>query len=119
MAKNKSIISTRFPYIPVKITVIENNYDLEALIDTGFNGHAILPPKIFTNGKLPPKFVTCKLADNSIIETPIYRGTIKLGGKKLNDILVLIMGDEPIIGRSVIKSFKITLDHGRKIIVEA
>ena len=74
--------------------------------------------KIFTNGQLPPKFVTCKLADNSIIETPLYRGTIKLGGKKLSDILVLIMGDEPIIGRSIIKHFKITLDHGRRIILD-
>ena len=118
MAKNKSISSIHFPYIPVKITVVENNYNLEALVDTGFNGQVILPPNMFTNGQLPPKFVTCKLADNSIVEMPIHRGTLKLGDKKLNEIMILIIGDEPIIGREVIKHFKVTLDHGRKIILE-
>jgi len=118
MAKNKNISSTRFPYLPVKITVTENNYNLEALIDTGFNGQVILPPNIFTNGQLPPKFVTCKLADNSIVEMPIHRGTLKLGDKKLNEIIILIIGDEPIIGREVIKHFKIILEYGRKIVLE-
>ncbi|MBI3103458.1 hypothetical protein HYZ05_00800 [Candidatus Daviesbacteria bacterium] len=118
MAKNKSINSVHFPYIPVKITVSENSYGLEALIDTGFNGQVILPPSLMTNGQLPKRFVTCKLADNSMVEMSANRGSIKLGGKKFKDVLVIIMGDEPVIGREVIKHFKIILDHGRKIILE-
>lgn len=118
MEKSKKVIFLNFPYLPIKIVVNENTYKVEALLDTGFDGNIILPPNLFFNGKLPKRFVDCKLADNSIIEVPIYVGFVELGDKKLNNITVLIMGDEPIIGREVIKHFKITLDHGRKILLE-
>ena len=118
MAIGRKIISTRFPYIPVQVFVSENIYKLEALIDTGFDGQVILPPSLVANGQLPKRFVICKLADNSIVEMLAHRGSIKLGGKKLKDVLVIIMGDEPIIGREVIKHFKITLEYGRKIILD-
>lgn len=29
------------------------------------------------------------------------------------------MGDEPLVGRGVTDKFKITFDHGKKVIVEA
>ena len=118
MALGRRITSAHFPYILVKITVGVNSYDVESLIDTGFDGQIILPPKIFINGQLPTKFVTCKLADNSIVEIPIHIGSIELGNRKFNDIAVLIMGDEPMVGREVLKHFKVTLDHGRKVIIE-
>ena len=119
MAQIKKVISSNFPYLPVQIIVNENVYKIEALIDTGFDGAIVLPPKLFSNGKSPKRYVDCKLADNSVIEVPIYIGSIKLSDKKINSITVLIMGDEPIIGRSIIKHFKVILDHGRKIVVES
>lgn len=117
MVKDKKVISLNFPYLPVLINVNLNKYKVGALLDTGFDGAVILPPSLFSNGKSHKRFVNCKLADNSIIEVPVYIGSIKLGNRKLSNT-VLIMGDEPIIGREVIKHFKLILDHGRKIIVE-
>ncbi|TSC88327.1 MAG: hypothetical protein G01um10147_232 [Microgenomates group bacterium Gr01-1014_7] len=118
MASLKKVTSSKFPYLPIQITVRENSYQVEALLDTGFDGSIVLPQKLFSNGESPTKYVDCKLADNSVIEVPIYIGFVKLANRKLNDIAILIMGDEPIIGRGVMNNFKITLDHGKKIILE-
>lgn len=118
MAKNKIVTSYSFPYLLVYVSTTKKDFELEALLDTGYDGGVIIPPKLITNGEVSGWLVDCKLADNSIVEVPAYLGLVRLGNKKLNDITVLIMGDEPIIGREVIKHFKITLDHGRKIILE-
>lgn len=118
MASTKKITSSKFPYLPIQITVREESYKVQALLDTGFDGSIVLTPKLFSNGQSPTKYVECKLADSSVIEVPIFIGFIRLGGRKLNDVAILIMGDEPIIGRGVLNNFKITLDHGKKVILE-
>lgn len=117
MAKNKTLTSSRFPYLPVKVS-IKKDFELEALVDTGYDGGVILPPKLISNGEVSGWLVECKLADDSMVKVPAYIGLVRLGSKKLNDITVLVMGDEPIIGREIIKHFKVIFDHGRKIIVE-
>jgi len=117
MAKSKTVTYSHFPYLPISISTVKGNFELEALLDTGYDGGVVLPPTLITNGEVSGWLVNCKLADNSIIEVPAYLGSVILGNKKLNNITVLIMGDEPIIGRSIIKYFKIILDHGRKIVL--
>lgn len=116
MAQNK-IVSFRFPYLPIEATIKQHKQSLEALLDTGFDGYVVLPPGLVTNGEVPDLYESCKLADDSVIRVPIFIGAVKLGRRKLNKITFLIMGDEPIIGREVIKYFKIILDHGRKIML--
>lgn len=117
MAKNKIVISSHFPYLLVNVSTAKKDFELEALLDTGYDGGVIIPPKRITNGEVSGWLVDCKLANNSIVEVPAYLGSVRLDNKKLNNITILIMGDEPIIGREVIKHFKITLEYGRKIIL--
>lgn len=117
MAQNK-VVSSHFPYLPVEITIKQHKHSLEALLDTGFDGYVVLPPGLVTNGEAPDLYESCKLADDSVIRVPIFIGSVKLGDRKLNKITFLIMGDEPIIGREVIKHFKVTFDHGQKIMLE-
>lgn len=117
MAQNKKIVSSRFPYLPIQITT-NRTISIKALLDTGFDGEVILPAEIVTNGELPNWYVECKLADDSVVEVPAFFCSVKLGNKRLNDIVLLIMGDEPIIGRELIKHSKITLYYGKKIILE-
>lgn len=117
MVQNK-VVSSRFPYLPIEVTIKQHKQSLEALLDTGFDGYVVLPPGVMTNGEAPDLYESCKLADDSVIRVPIFIGAAKLGKRKLNKITFLVMGDEPIIGREVIKYFKIVLDHGQKIILE-
>lgn len=117
MAKNKTITSSRFPYLPIKVST-KKDFELEALLDTGYDGGVILPPKLISNGEVSGWLVDCKLANDLIIEAPAYIGSVRIGNKKLNNITVLIMGDEPIVGLEIMKYFKVIFDHGRKVIVE-
>lgn len=118
MAKSRKVESFHFPYLPIKVTFKHNEHTLETLLDTGFDGYLVLPPGLITDGEAADLYESCKLADNSVVRVPVFIGSVKLGSKKLNRITFLIMGDEPIIGREVIKHFKITLDYGRRIILE-
>ena len=118
MAKNKFVTSLRFPYLSIKVSTNRKYFEFEALLDTGYDGGVVVPPKLITNGEVSGWVVNCKLADNSIVQVPAYLGLVRLGNKKLNNITVLIMGDEPIIGREVIKYFRIILDYGQKVVVE-
>ena len=118
MARIKSIVSLKFPYLPIKVVIAKGTFKLNALLDTGYDGGVVLSPNLVTNGKPSEWIVDCQLADDSIIQAPAYLGSVTLGSKKLDNIAVLIMGDEPMIGQQVIKHFKVTLDHGQKVIVE-
>lgn len=118
MARTTVLKSSHFPYIPVRVSIKQRVLKLEALMDTGFDGEIILPPGLVTNGEFSYWYVDCKLADESIVKIPAFKCSLRLVNKELNNVNVLIMGDEPIIGREVIKHFKITLDHGKKIILE-
>lgn len=118
MAQTRKVESSHFPYLPIEVTFKQNKHTLETLLDTGFDGYLVLPPGLVTNGEVADLYESCKLADNSVIKVPVFIGSVKIARKKLNKVTFLIMGDEPIIGREVIKHFKIILDHGRKIILE-
>lgn len=118
MARTTILISSHFPYFPVKVVIKKHSVKVEALVDTGFDGEIILPPGLVTNGELPYWYVDCKLANESVVKIPAFKCSIKLTDQRINDVTALIMGDEPVVGREVIKYFKIILDHGRKIILE-
>jgi hypothetical protein len=51
--------------------------------------------------------------------TPYYVGTIHLGELGPFPAVVIVLGDEPLIGAGVARSVTIILDHGRRVIVES
>ena len=118
MAQSKKIVSSHFPYIPIEITFKHNKQTSEALLDTGFDGYVVLPAGLVTNGEAPDLYESCQLADDSVIRVPVFIGSVKIAGKRFNKVTFIIMGDESIIGREIMKHFKITLDHGLKVILE-
>ena len=117
----QSFISTRFPYLPVRIGIRRREETLEALIDTGFDGNLIIPPGLMTNGKPPDSYMRWTLADGSTVLAPSYLGTVEiaeLGDAGTFPAVISVLGDEPILGRSLTNRFSITLDHGRRVIVQ-
>jgi hypothetical protein len=47
-----------------------------------------------------------------------YVGSAQIGTHEVDPVMVLALGDVPIIGVNVIRHFMIMLDHGRQVIVE-
>ena len=112
------VISHRFPYVPIRLQVRGREALVEALLDTGFDGHVVVPASLMTNGAPADTHYTWTLADGSEVSSPTYRGTVQIGSFPPVRVLISVLGDEPIIGRALTNHFSIHLDHGRQVIVE-
>ena len=116
MAVTPRLVSEHFPYLPLRLDVGDQTYVLEALIDTGFDGDVAVPPDLLTGDA--DDFQRWTLADGSAVYTPMYFGTVHLAEVGSVDALITALGDEPIVGRGVTDHFRLTLDHGQRVIVD-
>ena len=58
------LISSRFPYLPVQVTVGAFILQMEALVDTGFDGDLILPQGSIPVNVAPAGSLPWTLADD-------------------------------------------------------
>ena len=115
---NQRVLSSRFPYLPLLLSVRDRSEQIEALLDTGFDGD-IAVPRGFISDREPPDFhIPCTLADGSEVLVPAYLGEIHLGALGRFPIAIAALGDEPLVGRGVTDRFTVILDHGQQLIVE-
>ncbi len=112
------VASDRFPYLPLTLTVGARTVTLEALIDTGFDGDLAVPMELIADGESPDEYRGWALADGSEIETPVYYGTAWLGRFPSVPADIVIIGDEPLVGRGITDRYLLHLDHGERVIVE-
>ena len=100
---------------PLQVTP-EQEYDVEAVIDTGFSGSLTLPPTIIRLLSLPFRSRgSAILADGSEAQFDIYAATIEWDGLPRN-ILVEAADTDSLIGMSLLYGFEITIcavDGGR------
>jgi predicted aspartyl protease len=112
------LVSERFPYISLRLTLGRYSRQIEALIDTGFDVDVIVPINFPNRGLQPFQFLDAYLADRSQISVPTFAGVARIGKVEIASVLVLTLGDVAIVGTNVISRFTVTLDHGRRVIVE-
>lgn len=112
------VISARFPYLPLELTVRGRTEQVEALLDTGFDGDIVLPAGFVPDERHPDTYLQWILADGSLVQAPAYLGTVMIGAFGPFDCLITVLGEEAIVGRFITDRFAITLDHGVRVIVE-
>ena len=103
MAQPTPLISSRYPYLPIEFTVQGARREVEALIDTGFDGGVVL--SLGTPGFSPPpggEWSPWQLADGSVIWAPVYQAILRIGS------FTTFTG-----------TLAITFDHGQRIVVQA
>jgi predicted aspartyl protease len=115
---NSRVVSSRFPYLPLRLTIEDYSSDLEALLDTGFDGDVVIPENYAISHLAPVDSISANLADGSAVDVPAYVGSARIGINVIEPILILVLGDVPLIGRNLIKHFAVILDHGRQVIIE-
>lgn len=109
--------SSRFPYLPVTVVIDGRETDLEALLDTGFDGGLAVPEDVMS-GQAPDSYLDLYLADGSLVHPPAWEGILRLDRFDPFPVTVVAIGAETIVGRHVASRFGIFLDHGNRIIVE-
>ena len=120
MAMSRSrLVSDRFPYLPVRLEVAESVQNVEALLDTGFDGDFSLPLETIASNTAPNGYQQWVLADGSTVLAPYYIGTLRMGETEVPGVLVTAVGNEPLLGRGAIMDLTVILDHGDRVIVEA
>lgn len=111
-------IASRFPYLSLELQVRHRKEKIEVLLDTGFDGDIAIPKGMLTNGDIPDGLLPWKLADGSKIIAPAYIGKVRVGKMPPLAVVVITLGDEALIGQGIIKHFSITLDHGKRVLIE-
>jgi len=115
---SQPVVSNRFPYLPILMALGQRGEDLEALLDTGFDGDLAVPPGLIPDGQRPTAYTRWILADGSSVLATTYRGTVRVGPLGPFPALITAIGDEPLVGRGVSDRLRITLDHGQQLIIE-
>ena len=115
---NPRLISARFPYIPMTVTINQVSTSSHVLLDTGFDGDVIVPRHLAATAGAPNSYEQLILADGSAVYRPLFLGTADLGPLGTFPVEVVALGAEYLMGRGLADRFRIVLDHGRQIIVE-
>lgn len=119
---NEHVTSTRFPYlslhveIPTETRVFE--FHIESLVDTGFDGGLTVPKNLIPNTIAPFGQSNWKLADETEIATSAYFGYVSINGLPSVATLIIALGNDCLLGRNITNNFRLTFDHGIKVIVQ-
>ena len=120
---SNKLISRKYPFLPLTIHVrvsTRKKIDIhtQALIDTGFSGDIVAPTTEELKQYPPDAYATWTMAEGSEVMAPIFLGRIRF--PQLDDdvaetvgITVTVLGDQALIGQSILRRFTLTLDHGK------
>jgi predicted aspartyl protease len=122
------LTSNKYPFLPLTIHVRVTNrkqFDLQtqALIDTGFSGDIVVPVTEELRQYTPGAYATWTMADGSEVLAPIFLGEIRFPQLdeevgEMVGVTVTLLGDQALIGQSILRRFTLTLDHGKQVILE-
>jgi predicted aspartyl protease len=125
---SKKLTSTKYPFLPLSVHVRVTNrkrIDLhtQALIDTGFSGDIVVPATEELKQPTPDAYATWTMADGSEVIAPIFLGSIRFPEldedvAEMAGVTVTVLGDQALIGQSILRRFTLTLDHGKQVILE-
>lgn len=102
------------PFLPVELTGLHRTVTLEALVDTGFDGHLCIPLALATTIGLELKGADyVELADGSVRRELIFRGNVRVGNLSPREgEIVLTDSEQPLIGAGMFEGRKLEIDYG-------
>ena len=109
------MISSSFPYLRIKVTLGDRDYEENALLDTGFNGDVAVPyyVELDSSGRTTDLI----LADGSHIRARSQQGQVQLGDLEPVDAEIVAIGSSYVIGTGILRRYEVILDHGQRVIV--
>jgi len=115
---NGQIASPRFPYVLSHIQIRTKSADIEALLDTGYDGDVAVPADFVAGIGPPDGFSRWVLADGSPVLVPYFIGTVQLAGLGPFPALVIVLGDKTLVGAGACRHVTLVLDYARRVIVQ-
>lgn len=108
-----------YPSLALRFTIHGLIGQAHALVDTGFDDYLVVPTSLIAALPYPWHRQRLQVADGAVIEVPAYPGTIELLDRPgpIN-AYIFALGDEYLLGLATLNHFKVTFDHGQRVIVE-
>ncbi len=107
------------PRLKVKVAGLRGTIELEAIVDTGFNGDLCIPITLAVQIGLILEYVhDVELADGSRKRVPVYSCNVELNDLKRRAEVILTDGTDALIGANMLKSSSMTINYKtRKVTV--
>jgi len=100
------------PRLKVKVIGLRGIIELDAIVDTGFNGDICIPITLAVQLGLILEYVhEVELADGSRKRVPVYSCDIELNGLKKRAEVILTDGTDALIGANMLKTSTITVNY--------
>jgi predicted aspartyl protease len=109
--------SAHFPFIPLRLSIGLTTVDIDALVDTGFDGDIALPASFPRFDRQPTFESRWILTDGSQVIAPGYQGSALIDSIGTFAVAVTMIGNEPLVGVGFVRRILLTLDHGERVIV--
>ena len=106
---------TRFPYLPVVVSLGGRPISVDALIDTGFNADMVVPGNVDLGPSASEVDLT--LGNNSNIRVSRVLGYVQIGDFAPVPAEILSTGSLYVIGMGILRRYEVILDHGQRVIV--
>ncbi len=99
------------------VTLHIGKKEIEAIIDTGFNGALLLPQEIITEMKLKKIGISDYImADGTTSETELFLSEIEWIGEKKKVTVVSSSSDIALVGMELLYDIKLTLSPAEEIL---
>lgn len=107
------------PRLKVKVAGLRGTIDLEAIVDTGFNGDLCIPITLAVQIGLILEYVhDVELADGSRKRVPVYSCNVELNDLKRRAEVILTDGTDALIGANMLKTSSMIINYKtRKVTV--
>jgi predicted aspartyl protease len=121
VAQPTTVVTPAYPYVEIEFVVgAFRSPIILAYVDTGFDGYLIIPATQTSLLGGPQFSAPWELGDGSVVQAQEYRGDILISGLNINiPARITLIGEEYLLGRSVVDHLRITFDHGQRLLLEA
>ena len=107
----------RFKFGCPVISIAIKTQNLEVILDTGFNGHLMLPKRLLTNLNLKKEgtleFIT---ANGQKVTAVVYKASIELFGDQREIHIVETESDFPLAGMALFHDCRILIERHKHLV---
>ena len=94
-------------------------FEIEALVDTGFDGGLTVPESLIPSRVRPSHEMTLTLGDGSTSSAFAYRGWITIGNLQPVEAVIIALPHQALLGRAVTNRYRLSFLYGREVVLEA
>jgi clan AA aspartic protease len=90
---------------------------ISAIVDTGFSGSLCLAEQHLNQLEMTFEYAeSYELANGEVIVKDVFRGSIVLDGREHEVDLILTASQDTLIGASLLKDYKLSIEYPKRIV---